>query len=74
MQNQTYYNLTTTLLPDEKLKEIFNRLDSLKPGMIVKVDNAENIPYIKQYIDVYSDVEFNEDFTKLRKIDNFAFE
>jgi len=44
MKNQPYYHLTTTLLPDEKLKNIFDRLDAIKPGTIVEVkENWQDI-------------------------------
>ena len=68
MKNQPYYNLTTTLLPDEKLKNIFDRLDALKPGAIVEVKEKDNIPFIKQYTDIHKNITFNNDYTKIRKI------
>lgn len=68
MKNQPYYHLTTTLLPDEKLKSIFDRLDTLKPGAIVEVKDSGNIPFIKQYIDCYGTVEFNNDYSKIRRL------
>jgi len=67
MENQPYYHLTTTLLPDEKLKIIFDRLDNLKPGAIVEVTNSENIPFIKQYQDTHHNITFNNSYTKIRK-------
>jgi hypothetical protein len=67
MKNQPYYNLTTTLLPDEKLKNIFDRLDAIKPGTIVEVKEKGNIPYIKQYANTHHNITFNNDYTKIRK-------
>jgi uncharacterized protein (DUF2249 family) len=68
MKNQPYYNLTTTLLPDEKLKNIFDRLNALKPGSIVEVKNPDNIPFIKQYADTHRNITFNNDYTKIKKL------
>lgn len=67
MQNQPYYNLTTTLLPDYKLKSIYDRLDALKPGRIVDINDSDNIPFIKQYSDTHHNITFNNSFTKIRK-------
>lgn len=67
MKNQPYYNLTTTLLPDEKLKNIFDRLDALKPGAIVEIKNPDSIPFLKQYSDTRHNITFNNSYTKIRK-------
>lgn len=71
MENQPYYNLTTTLLPDYKLKSIFDRLDNLKHGAIVEVRDSDNIPFIKQYADTHHNITFNNLFTKIRKDERF---
>lgn len=68
MEKQPYYNPTTTLLPDKKLQIIFAKLDSVKSGTVVDVTDQENIPFIKQYIDCYHSVDFNSDYTRLRKL------
>jgi len=71
MKNQPYYNLTTTLLPDKKLASVFIKLDLLQPNVIVPITDVENIPYIKQYIDCFKNVEFNSDYSSIRKLNIF---
>ena len=71
MKNQPYYNPTTTLLPDKKLASVFIKLDLLQTNAIVPITDVENIPYIKQYIDCFKNVEFNSDYSSIRKLNIF---
>lgn len=71
MKNKVDYHLTTTLLPDYKLKIIFDRLDDLKAGVIVEINDPNNIPFIKQYADTHHNLTFNNSYTKIRKDERF---
>jgi hypothetical protein len=71
MINKVDYHLTTTLLPDYKLKIIFDRLDALKPVLIVEINDPDNIPFIKQYSDTHHNITFNNNYTKIRKDERF---
>lgn len=59
---------------DKDLQKAFNILDKLKPGEIMelnKIDDKRRDDFIlcaKQYIDCFKTVEFNTDYSKLKKI------
>lgn len=60
-------NSMVTLLPDEQLNIIFNRLDRIEPSRIHTITNPEDIPFIKQYHDTHHNITFNNSYTKIRK-------
>jgi hypothetical protein len=59
---------------DENLQKCWSILDKLKPGEIMELKRIdENRKHIfiactKQYIDCFHNVEFNNDYSKLKKI------
>ena len=60
-----------TLLLDEELKKIFDRLENIQTARIYTITNPEDIPFIKQYADTYHNITFNNSFTKIRKDERF---
>lgn len=59
---------------DRDLNYVFKKLDALKFGDVILVKDFSNgrdstfIQCAKQYIDCYNTVEFNNDYSKIRKI------
>jgi len=60
---------------DKDLLKCFSMLDNLKPGEILELNKIPEerrsifIDCCKQYIDCYNTAEFNENYTKLKKIE-----
>jgi hypothetical protein len=70
MEKKVNYNSTTTQLQTAKVNYIWRKLDDLPCGTIVEVNDKSNIWVIKAYIDKYQTVEFNPDYTKIKKLNN----
>jgi hypothetical protein len=68
MEKKVNYNSTTTQLQTAKVNYIWRKLDDLPPGKVVEVNDKSNIWVIKAYIDKYQTVEFNPDYTKIKKL------
>ena len=63
---------------DRDLKYVFNKLDAIKPGDVIIIKDFANgridtfISCAKQYIDCFRTIEFNPDYTKIRKLSDFC--
>jgi hypothetical protein len=68
MQKKVNYNSTTTQLQTAKVNYIWRKLDDLPPGKVVEVNDKSNIWIIKAYIEQYQTVEFNPDYSKIKKL------
>lgn len=68
MEKKVNYNSTTTQLQTAKVNYIWQKLDDLPPGQIAKVNDKSNIWIIKAYIERYQTVEFNPDYSKIKKL------
>jgi hypothetical protein len=69
-----------TFLPDEDLAKAFLIVDNMKEGEVISLNRIQIerrdlfIRCIRQRIDTLNDCEFNEDYTKIRKLsDNCIF-
>jgi hypothetical protein len=51
-----------------KVNYIWRKLDDLPCGTVVEVNDKSNIWIIKAYIDKYQTVEFNPDYSKIKKL------
>lgn len=62
---------------DKDLQKCFTMLDNLKPGEILELSKIPDdrrsifISCCKQYIDCYNTGEFNENYTKFKKIEKW---
>jgi hypothetical protein len=61
-------NSTTTQLQTAKVNYIWRKLDDLPCGKVVEVNDKSNICIIKAYIEEYQTVEFNPDYSKIKKL------
>jgi hypothetical protein len=67
-----------TFLPDEDLAKAFLIVDNMKEGEVISLNRIQIarlalfILCIKQRIDTLNDCEFNEDYTRLKKIQTIA--
>lgn len=55
---------------DENLKKNWDRLDKAPPGTYKVPDEDRDIfiECAKQYADIYGTIDFNSDYTKLKKL------
>ena len=63
---------------DENLQKAWSILDNLKPAEIMELKRIPEdrrevfISCAKQYIDCFKTIEFNADYTKIRKLSDFC--
>jgi hypothetical protein len=66
------------MIPDEDLAKAFLIVDNINSGEVISINRiAEEkralfIRCIKQRIDTLNDCEFNNDYTKIRKLSDFC--
>ena len=59
---------------DRDLNHVFNKLDLMKPGEIIIIKDHANKRYdtfiscAKQYADIYGTIQFNDNYTKIKKL------
>ena len=67
---ESIFNMNT----DKDLQKAYHILDKMKPGQIMELNKIDKIRRdifilcVKQYIDSFKTVEFNADYSKLKKI------
>ncbi len=65
---------------DKDLQKAYHILDKIKPGQIMELNKIDKIRRdifilcVKQYIDSFKTVEFNTDYSKLKKINTWIRE
>ena len=62
---------------DKDLQKAYHILDKMEPGQIMELNKIDKIRRdifilcVKQYIDSFKTVEFNTDYSKLKKINKW---
>jgi hypothetical protein len=71
-------NSRVTLLSDEDLAKVFNFLDNLTIGKIFDINKIPEhkrdvfVECVKQYINCFNNIEFNNEYNKIKKINTFV--
>lgn len=55
-------------LSDARLWNIYRKLENMIPGQIDIITDPTNIPYIKFCMKTLKEVEFNGDYSKVKKL------